>query len=285
MQGALIITAALAGGATSKNNNPATPYTPEEFAEESYRCLQEGVSIVHIHAKDPSTGMATADVKQIKQTIAAIRDRCPDLIINLTTGYPEGVSPDERIASVMEIKPEMASLNVNSMNMGFGDYKKGALMYEFVYTNPFSSIERFGRAMRAHKVKPEIEIFDPGGINNTLFIRRQGDVFAEPMHFQFVYGVLGGMVFTSLLHLALMGQLPENATYSVCGVGPHQVAAAFMSVICGGHVRIGLEDNVRMPDGTLAKGSWEQATWVKELASIYGRPVATPDETRRILTL
>lgn len=285
MQGALIITAALAGGATSKNNNPATPYTPEEFAEESYQCLQEGVSIVHIHAKDPSTGMATADVKIIKQTIAAIRDRCPDLIINLTTGYPEGVSPDERIAPVMEIKPEMASLNVNSMNMGFGDYKKGALMYEFVYTNPFSSIERFGRAMRAHKVKPEIEIFDPGGINNTLFIRRQGDVFAEPMHFQFVYSVLGGMVFTPHLHLALMGQLPENATYSVCGVGPHQVPAAFMSVICGGHVRIGLEDNVRMPDGTLAKGSWEQATWVKELASIYGRPVATPDEARKILGL
>jgi 3-keto-5-aminohexanoate cleavage enzyme len=285
MQDVLIITAALAGGATSKNNNPATPYTPEEFAAESYRCLQEGVSIVHIHAKDPSTGMATADVKIIKQTIAAIRDRCPDLIINLTTGYPEGVSPDERIAPVMEIKPEMASLNVNSMNMGFGDYKKGALMYEFVYTNPFSSIERFGRAMRAHKVKPEIEIFDPGGINNTLFIRRQGDVFAEPMHFQFVYGVLGGMVFTPHLHLALMGLLPENATYSVCGVGPHQVPAAFMSVICGGHVRIGLEDNVRMPDGTLAKGSWEQTTWVKELAKIYGRPVATPDEARKILTL
>ncbi len=285
MQDALIITAALAGGATSKNNNPATPYTPEEFAAESYRCLQEGVSIVHIHAKDPSTGMATADVKKIKQTIAAIRDRCPDLIINLTTGYPEGVSPDERIAPVMEIKPEMASLNVNSMNMGFGDYKKGALMYEFVYTNPFSSIERFGRAMRAHKVKPEIEIFDPGGINNTLFIRRQGDVFAEPMHFQFVYGVLGGMVFTPLLHLSLMGQLSENATYSVCGVGPHQVPAAFMSVICGGHVRIGLEDNVRMPDGTLAKGSWEQSTWVKDLARIYGRPVATPDEARKILTL
>jgi 3-keto-5-aminohexanoate cleavage enzyme len=285
MSDKVIITAALAGGATTKNNNPNCPYTPEEFAEESYKCLQEGVSIVHIHAKEPDTGAATADIGLISSTVEAIRDRCPELIINVSTGIGVGFQAEQRIAPVEAIKPEMASLNTNSMNFAIADHKAGKIMFEFIYENTFAMLEDFARRMKAVGCKPESEIFDPGGLNNLMILRRQGDVFEEPLHLQFVYGVAGGMTFNPQLHLALVNLMPDNATYSVCGVGPNQYKAAIQAVISGGHVRIGLEDNVRLPGGDLSQGSWDQAIWVKGLAKIAGRQIATPDEARQILQL
>ena len=284
MSDKLIITAALAGGATTKNNNPNTPYTPEEFAEETYRCWQEGVSIVHIHAKDPNTGMATMDVQAHRETISAIQARCPEMIINISTGAML-TPPEQRIAPALAIKPEMASYNTNSMNFALVDHKKGIIWMEFIYDNTFKMMEDFARRMKENGIKPECEIFDHGGLYNTVLLRRQGDLFEEPMHFQFVYGVAGGMPFDTTLHLSLVKMLPEKATYSVCGVGPNQIKAAFISATDGGHIRIGLEDNVKMPGGELAKGSWEQAIWVRQLAAIAGRPVATTAETRGILHL
>jgi len=281
----LIITAALAGGATTKSNNPNTPYTPEEFAEESYKCMQEGVSIVHIHAKDPSTGFATPDLNLIRPTIEAIRDKCPGLIVNMSSAITTGLSPDQRIAPIVEMKPDMASLNTNTMNFALADHKQGKVMIEFIFENTFKMLEEFGKAMKENGVKPEFEVYDPGGLYNALLIRRQGDVFVEPMHFQFVYGVAGGMAFNPLIHMSMKDLLPEGATYSVCGVGPNQVPAAFMSAITGGHIRIGLEDNTRVPGGELAKGSYDQAVWVKDIARIVNRPIATPDETREMLGL
>jgi 3-keto-5-aminohexanoate cleavage enzyme len=284
MEDKLIITAALAGGATTKNNNPNTPYTPEEFAEETYRCFQEGVSIVHIHAKDPATGMATVDVQTHRDVIGAIKDRCPEMIINISTGAMQ-TPAEARIAPTLDLLPEMSSYNTNSMNFAVANHKTGEVMIEFIYDNTFTMMEDFAIKMKENHIKPECEIFDPGGLYNCMLLRRKGNLFEEPMHFQFVYGVAGGMQFDPLLHISLVGQLPENATYSVCGVGPHQQKAALLSAISGGHIRIGLEDNVRMPGGDLAKGSWEQALWVKEVAKIAGRPIATVDETRKMLHL
>lgn len=281
----LIITAALAGGATTKANNPNTPYTPEEFAAEAKKCMENGVSIVHIHAKDPNSGFATPDLKYIRPTIEAIRDACPALIINMSSAITVGLTPEQRLAPILELKPDMASLNTNTMNFAIADHKRGKIMMEFIFENTFKMLEDFGRKMKAHGIKPELEIYDPGGLYNTLLIRKQGDVFEEPMHFQFVYGVAGGMSFNPEIHMALVHLLPEGATHSVCGVGPNQIPAAFMSAITGGHIRIGLEDNTRMPGGELAKGSWEQTLWVKEIAKILDRPIATPQETREILKL
>jgi len=281
----LIITAALAGGATTKANNPNTPYTPEEFATEARRCMDEGVSIVHIHAKDPKSGFATPDISLIRPTIEAVRDRCPGLIVNMSSAITIGLSAEQRIAPILEMKPDMASLNTNTMNFALADHKKGMVMMEFIFENTFKMLEDFGRKMKAIGVKPELEVYDPGGLYNTLLIRRKGDVFAEPMHFQFVYGVAGGMSFNPLIHMSLVNLLPQGATFSVCGVGPNQVSAAFQSAITGGHIRVGLEDSVRVPGGELAKGSWEQAIWVRELARIVERPIATPAETREMLKL
>ncbi len=284
MKEKLIITAALAGGATTKHNNPATPYSPEEFAEESARCQEEGASIVHIHAKDPETGMGTMDLQRLRDTIGAIRERCPALIINISTGSMTD-TPEDRIAPVVDLKPEMASFNTNTMNFAVADHKTGGIMIEFIYENTFKTMACFAEEMKASGVKPEFEVFDPGGLYNVLLVAKQKDYFAEPLHFQFVYGVAGGMTFDPLLHMSLVKMLPEGATYSVCGVGPWQNQSAVIASITGGHIRIGLEDNIKMPNGELAKGSWEQIKWVKELALIANRPVATMNETREILKL
>lgn len=285
MSDKIIVTAALAGAATTKSNNPNTPYSPEEFAEESYRCMQEGVSIVHIHAKNPQTGFATPDINLIRPTIEAIRARCPGLIVNMSSAISTGLTADQRIAPIIEMKPDMASLNTNTMNFALADHKQGKVLIEFIFENTFKMLEGFGREMKKIGVKPEFEVYDPGGLYNTLLIRKQGDVFVEPLHFQFVYGVAGGMSFNPEIHMSLKHLLPENSTYSVCGVGPNQIQAAFMAAITDGHIRVGLEDNTRVPGGELAKGSWEQVKWVQDVARIVGRQIATPDETREMLGL
>ena len=196
--GKVIITAALAGGATTKNNNPNTPYTPEEFAEESYKCWNEGCSIVHIHAKDPATGMATPDMEKIRPTIEAIREKAPEIIVNMSSAISAGLIPEQRIKPVEEMKPDMASLNTNTMNFAIADHKSGKVFGEIIFENTFAMLQDFARRMKAVGVKPELEAYDPGGMFNSLMVRRQGDLFEEPMHWQFVFGVAGGMAFTPL---------------------------------------------------------------------------------------
>jgi 3-keto-5-aminohexanoate cleavage enzyme len=281
----VIITAALAGGGTTKANNPATPYTPEEFAEEAYRCFNEGCAIVHIHAKDPATGMATPDMSKIRPTIEAIRARAPKLIVNMSTAITAGLKPEQRIKPIEEMKPDMASLNTNTMNFAIADHKSGKVMIEIIFENTFKMLEDFGRRMKAAGVKPELEAYDPGGVFNTLLIRKQGDVFEEPMHWQFVFGVAGGMAFTPLGYNHMKSLIPEGHTWSVCGVGPNQFPAIMQSCLDGGHMRVGLEDIVRVPGGELAKGSWEQVQWAARIAQVLDRQPASPDEARELLQL
>lgn len=281
----LIITAALSGGATFKPNNPNVPYHPEEFAEECEKCMKNGVSIVHIHARDPETGFATPDLDIIRATVAAIRARSPELIINLSTAITANLTHEQRIAPVIELKPDIASLNTATMNDGLADHKTGEIFFEYTFENTLSMIADFAKIIKQNTVKPELEVYDPAGIYNILLLRKQKDLFVEPLHFQFVYGAFGGISFNPILHLTMMNLLPEGATFGVCGVGPNQFPAAVMSALTGGHVRIGLEDNTRVPGGELAQGSWEQAKWVQEIARILDRPIATPSEAREILGL
>jgi len=281
----VIITAALAGAGTTKNNNPAVPYTPEEFAEEAYRCWNSGVSIVHIHAKDPKTGGGTPDLGVIRNVVDAIRAKAPELIINLSTAIAPGVTPEQRIAPIETFKPEMASLNTNTMNFAIADHKSGKVFVEIIFENTFKMLENFARRMKSAGVKPELEVYDPGGFWNAMLIRKQGDVFEEPMHWQCVFGVAGGMTYTPDTLCLLRNLFPKEHTWSACGVGPNQFPAITQACIMGGHMRIGLEDNVRVPGGALAKGSWEQAEWAVKIAQILDRDVATPAEAREILGL
>ena len=280
----LIICAAISGGATTKYNNPNIPYTPDEFAEEARRCYEEGAAMVHIHGKDVDTGFGTVDLETNQAAYEAIRSKCPKLIVNISTGSTSDTA-EARMKPVEVLRPEMCSFNTGTMNFALANQKTGEIMIEFIYRNTFADMEHYAVVANTAGTKPEFEIFDPGGINNLQILGRKNDLIKYPMHFQFVYGVAGGMQFNQALHLAMVGMLPEGSTYSVCGVGAQQYKAAFVSIANGGHVRIGLEDNIRMPDKSLAKGSWEQILWVRELARVAGREVASPDEAREMLGL
>jgi 3-keto-5-aminohexanoate cleavage enzyme len=284
MSDKVIITAALTGAATRKEQNPAVPYTPEEFAEDAYKVYNSGGAIVHIHVRDPEHGAPTHEIDKIKTTIDAIKAKCPEIIINMSSAIGPWVTQEQRIAPIVAIKPPMASLNTNSMNFGIANWRTGEVPMEIVFENTFAMLIDFNAQMKANGVKPELEVYDMGGLYNVLLVRRQG-IFEEPMHFQMVFGVAGGVPYEPGIFAAMKDRLPENATYSVCGVGPNQFPANMTSVVNGGHMRVGLEDNTRMPNGDLAKGSWEQVEWCVEVAKLAGREIATPAEARKMLKL
>jgi 3-keto-5-aminohexanoate cleavage enzyme len=284
MSDKVIITAALTGAATRKEQNPNVPYTPEEFAQEAKKVYESGGAIIHVHVRDPENGVPTHEFDKIRPTIEAIRAECPEIILNMSSAIGPWVTKDQRIAPISEFKPEMASLNTNSMNFGIANWKTGEVPMEIVFENSFAMMVEFNEKMKEHNVKPELEVYDMGGLYNVLLIRKQG-IFVEPMHFQMVFGVAGGVPYEPSTFAAMLDRLPEGATYSVCGVGPHQFRANMTSVVNGGHMRVGLEDNIKMPDGELAKGSWEQVEWAVKVAKLAGREPATPDEARKILKL
>ena len=277
----VIITAALSGAATMKNQNPAVPYTPEEFAEEAYKCWQEGAAMVHVHAR-ADNGMATHEIDRIRATHDAIKEKCPDLIVNLSSAVGMGKTPEQRISQIIAIKPEMASLNTNTMNFSIIDRKTGKIFIDYVFENTFTMLQDFGKAMEENGVKPEIECYDMGGIDNTLLIAKQG-FFTDPMNFNFVWGVAGGQAFRVESFVAMMNALPPKANFTTCGVGTDEFPCIMQSCILGGHMRVGLEDNIRMPNGELAKGSWELVTVAVKIAECLGRPVATPEQAREIM--
>ena len=277
----VIICAALAGPATMKTQNPAVPYTPREFAEEASRCFQAGAAMVHVHARDDS-GMPTHEIDRIRATHDAIKERTPELIVNLTSAVGFGKTPEQRLAQIVAVKPEMASLNTNSMNFSMIDRSSGAILADFVFENTFTMLQEFGKAMEGAGIKPEIECYDMGGIDNTLLIAKQG-MFSAPMNFNFVWGVAGGQRFRPEAFIAMVNALPHGSNFTTCGVGLDQFPAVTMSCLMGGHMRVGLEDNIRMPTGELARGSYEQVLQAVRIASSLSREPASPEEARKMM--
>lgn len=277
----VIICAALAGAATMKNQNPVVPYTPEEFAEEAAKCYRAGAAMVHVHARDDS-GMPTHEIARIRDTYQAIKDRTPELIVNLSSAVGFGKTSEQRLAQIMEVRPEMASLNTNTMNFSLIDRSTGTIVLDYVFENTFTMLQEFGKAMESLQIKPEIECYDIGGIDNALLIAKQG-FFTDPMNFNFVWGVAGGQRFRPDAFVTMVHALPENAVFTTCGVGLDQFPSITMSCLMGGHMRVGLEDNIRVPGGDLAKGSFEQVEWAVRIAASLDREPATPDEARKIM--
>jgi 3-keto-5-aminohexanoate cleavage enzyme len=277
----VIICAALAGAFTMKHQNPAVPYTPQEFAEEAARCYSAGAAMVHVHARDDN-GLPTHEIDRIRATHDAIKGKTPDLIVNLSSAVGMGKSPEQRIAQILAIRPAMASLNTNTMNFSTIDRNTGEIIADAIFENTFSMLRDFGKAMEENDVKPEIECYDMGGLDNTLLIAKQG-IFSNPMNFNFVWGVAGGQRFRAEAFIAMFHGLPEGANFTTCGVGLDQFPAVTMSCLMGGHMRVGLEDNIRLPDGDLARGSYEQVKWAVKIAAALGREPATSLEARRIM--
>ena len=246
-----IISAALCGAVTRKEQNPAIPITPEEYAEECKKCYEAGAAIVHLHMRDPETQVATPELKFYKSILTAIKEKCPEILINLSSAISINATDKQRIAPIKEFGPELASLNSASMNFGVANWKTGDVVVETIFSNTFRLIGRLASAMRKAGTKPEIEIYDAGGLYNINFLQMK-KIMDEPLHFQFVFGVLGGLPFTIENLNYFLSHKPPNATWSVCGVAHQQFEAGLCAAGLGGHIRVGLEDNIRNIKGELA---------------------------------
>jgi len=284
----LVISAALAGAATRKEQNPAVPYTPEEFGDEAKKCYEAGAAIVHIHARNASKGgIPTHDLDIIKATVENIKEKAPDIIINLSSAISPVATERQRIMPVRKYKPPLASLNTNSMNFSIGDFKTGKVVMGGgnIFANTFSTIQNFAKHMKKAGTKPEMEIYDLGGMYNMLFLNKQDGLFKQPLHFQFVFGVLGGAPFSPGYLGTLLNLKPQGATWSVCGVSRQQFQAGMCAAAWNGHIRVGLEDNIRMPNDELANGSYEQVAWAKKVAELYGRETVQGEKARKVFNL
>jgi 3-keto-5-aminohexanoate cleavage enzyme len=266
----LIITVAPTGNVPTKVQNPHLPVTPQEIADTAYRCWQIGASIVHVHARDDQ-GRPTLNPDVFARIYELISERC-NIIIQVSTGGRAGMDLEARAAAVRRLHPEMASLTTGSMN--FPDR---------VYENPFSTIEYLARAMKEAGAKPEMEIFEAGMIANAQLLVKQG-LATEPIHFNFVLGSRGSLPATpkNLLHLSEL--IPSTASWTASGIGHWQLPMTALALVMGGHVRVGLEDNLYYRKGELATNE-QLVERVVRLADELGRPVATPDEARAILHL
>lgn len=266
----LIITVAPTGNVPTKDKVPALPVTPQEIADAAVRCREAGASLIHIHARDEQ-GRPTLDPAVFARIHALVSART-DLIVQISTGGRAGTDPEQRAAAVRLIRPEMASLTTGSMN--FPDR---------VYANPFEVIDYLAEAMREAGTKPEMEIFEAGMIANALLLEKKG-LAAAPLHFDFVLGIPGSMPATPKNLLFLSESIPPGSTWTVAGAGRWQLPVAALAIVFGGHVRVGLEDNLYYRKGELATNE-QLVARVARLAAELGRPVATPDEARQILGL
>jgi 3-keto-5-aminohexanoate cleavage enzyme len=271
LENKVIITAALTGAMTPKDLNPAIPLTPEEIAEDAYQCWKAGASVVHLHMRDDQ-GLGTMDKEKFKKTVGLIKERTDcDVVINCTTSGDSRAGDEERMAHLPYVKPEMASYDAGSFNWMPGG----------IFQNSPQFLEKLGLKMKELGIKPEMEIFDSGFMNIVKYYVKK-EVLLPPCHYQFVLGVLGGME-ASVKNLDYLHDLlPQGATWSAFGLGRQHLPIMYATLALGGHIRVGLEDNVYYSRGKLATN----VSLVERAARVireFGKEPATPDEAREIL--
>ncbi len=268
----LIITAAICGAEVTKKQNPAVPYTIDEFVKESQLAYDAGASIIHLHVRTNS-GTPTQDRERFREVMEAIKSVLPDVIIQPSTGGAVGMSNEERMQP-LDLKPEMATLDCGTLNFG-GDE---------VFMNTENTIKIFAERMLEMEVKPELEVFDKSMIDMALRLAKKGYI-KQPMHFNLVMGVNGGIAGELRDFVFMRNSLPADATYSVAGIGRYEFPLAMAAIIDGGHVRVGLEDNVYLSKGVLARSNGELVAKVVRMSREMGREIANPFEARQILSL
>ena len=267
----LIITAAITGAETTKEMNPALPITPVEQAKAARECVDAGASVIHLHVRDKN-GKPSQSLDDFRASIEAIRSACdPKTIIQISTGGAVGAPMEERIRPIVQMKPEMASLNIASMN--FGDE---------VFLNEPLNVKKLAKHMRELKVVPEVEVYDAGHVDVARKLLKDG-LLSHPIHYQFVLGVPGGLSGEPRNLQFMVGSIDKEDSWAVAGVGRYQLPLSIMSVVMGGHVRVGFEDNVFYHKGVLAKNNAELVARVVRIAREFNRPVATPTEARKLL--
>ncbi|MCD4827512.1 MAG: 3-keto-5-aminohexanoate cleavage protein [Acholeplasmataceae bacterium] len=268
----LIITCAISGAEVTKAHNPYIPYTIQETAEQAYQAYLAGASIIHLHVRNDD-GSPTQDKDRYQEAILAILEKCPDVIIQPSTGGAVGMKRDERLQPT-QLDIEMATLDCGTLNFGGDD----------IFVNTENDIKYFAKVMKEKEILPELECFEKGHIDSVLRLHKKGFIHS-PLHFSFVLGVNGGMTGEERDFRFLRESIPKDATYSVAGIGRYEFSLAELSIADGGHVRVGLEDNIYLSKGVLAKGNQELVQKVVDIAKKYNREIATPDEARKILNI
>ena len=266
----LIITVALTGNVPTKQMNPNLPTTPDEIAADVKRCADAGAVLFHVHARDADE-KPTLDLDVYKANVRQIKAVAPEVIVQLSTGARAGTDWDDRVNPI-RLLPEMGSFTTGSNNLP-----------GIVYRNSPQFIEHLATVYRETGVKPEIEVFEGGMINNAMYLAHKG-LIQTPLHFDFVLGAPGSMPATVKNLLFLSECIPSGSTWSVAGIGKAEIPLATAAIVMGGHVRIGLEDNLFMPDGSHASNVMLTEKIVA-IAREVGREIASTEEARAILSL
>ena len=281
MSDAAIITCSISGAIANRQQCPAIPYTPAEYAAEARRAVDEGAVMIHIHARTPE-GTPSFEVEDFRAITEAIRDEIGDAaIINYSTGAL-GVPLEKRIAYLRELRPEVAALNMGSMNYAKYSQRRHEFVFQTVFANPFDEIVELLQAMNELNIKPEHECFDVGHVGSLAPLIDMG-VLGEPLHVDLVMGVTGGIPPTARNLAAMADNVPAGSHWGVIGISREQWMLVAAALTLGGSIRVGLEDNFYLPDGTMARSNGELIARARRLCEDIGRRPATVAEAREIL--
>jgi uncharacterized protein (DUF849 family) len=300
-QDKVIVTAAVTGSAHFPSMSPYLPITQQQIIEDAVKSADAGAAVLHIHVRNPENGMPTPDIDIFKEVLIGIKART-DAVICISTGGGMGMSTEQRAAPVINLKPEMASLNFGSMNFSvftqaekvkdwrYPWEKLSVLASEdYIFPNTFKTLREFLAIFAANDTKPELEIYDLGMVNNLAFMMSRGHI-KPPVHIQFVTGTLGGVPstvdsLTALYNATRLAIGQGNFTWSAIAAGRFQMPICTVALAMGGNVRVGMEDSLYIGKGVMAKSSSEQVAKIIRIMRELSLEPAAPDEARRILEL
>jgi uncharacterized protein (DUF849 family) len=297
----VIISCAITGGIHTPSMSDALPITPDEIATQSIDAAEAGAAIIHLHARDPETGIPTPDPDVFMQFLPRIKQNT-DAVVNITTGGGLNMSLDERLAAPMRAKPEMCSLNMGSMNFGIypaadkitnwkHDWEEPYLRAtdDFIFRNTFRDIERILKTLgEEHGTRFEHECYDMGHLYNVAHFVDRG-LLKPPFFIQSIFGILGG-IGAELDNVMVMKRTADRLfgddyVWSVLAAGRHQMAFTTQAAMLGGSVRVGLEDSLYIGKGQMAKSNAEQVAKIRRIMEDLSLEIATPDEAREMLAL
>jgi uncharacterized protein (DUF849 family) len=279
-----IITCSISGAVANRDQCPAIPYTPQDYAAEARRAVDEGAAMIHIHARTPK-GIPSYEIEDFRAITEAIGEGVDDVIVNYSTGAI-GVPNEKRIAYLRALRPDVAALNMSSMNYAKYSAKRKEFVFKAVFENSFDTIVEFLEAMNELGIRPEHECFDSGHVANLDPLIDMG-LLSEPLQISCVMGVNGGIRPTpkNLAHMA--DQIPGGPegpnNWGVIGIGRGQWRLVATAAALGGNVRVGLEDNFYLPDGEMAGSNGDLIARARRLVEDVGRRAATVEEARELL--
>ena len=280
----VIITNSISGTVANRDQCPAIPYTPEEYASEARRVVDEGASMIHIHARRPD-GTPSYEVEDFQAITEAIRAEVDDVVVNYSTGAI-GIPIEKRIEYLRELRPDVGALNMGSMNYSKYSRRRKDFVFKAVFENSFDTIMEFLRAMRELEIRPEHECFDSGHVANLDPLIDMG-LLEQPLQISCVMGVTGGIRPTAknLAHMA--DQIPGGAegpnNWGVIGISREQWMLVAAALTLGGNIRVGLEDNFYLPSGEMARSNGDLVAKARQMAEDVGRRPATVAEAREML--